>query len=89
MCEQDQEAQQGKRKKSLRRPIALLLVKLSTANSNRILSSLFQISNSGVDKAITKARKMLMEKFVTFYLGKLFFILVCFLEASWYEKFNH
>lgn len=65
ICEKDVE----KGQKSLRTPIALLLMKLRTGNSSAELSSLFRISKSCVDKYISKARKILTKQFLPHYLG--------------------
>lgn len=66
ICENSWNAQ---RKISVRTAIGLLLVKLRTGNSSSILSTLFQMSKAGVNKAISRARMIMSEHFVPLYLG--------------------
>lgn len=55
----------------LRNTIALLLVKLRLGCSNAVLSSIFSMSKSGVNEAITRARKIMMDHFVPKFLGNI------------------
>lgn len=55
--------------RSIRTCIALLLVKLRTGLSNRMLSTLFNIEKCGVRRAITSARRELTETFTPKYVG--------------------
>lgn len=55
--------------RSIRTCIALLLVKLRTGMSNRLLSTLFNIGKSGVRRAVATARKELNEHFTPYNIG--------------------
>lgn len=55
------------RKVSLRNSIGILLTKLRTGNSSSVLATLFQMSKSGINKAITRARKVVTKNFVPRY----------------------
>lgn len=55
--------------RSSRTCIALLLVKLRSGMSNRLLSTLFNIGKSSVRRAITSARKELSLNFTPKYIG--------------------
>ncbi|XP_033213876.1 uncharacterized protein LOC117170935 [Belonocnema kinseyi] len=55
--------------RSSRTCLAILLMKLRTGLSHSILATLFLITRRSVGRAITSARKALMNKFVPFHLG--------------------
>lgn len=55
--------------RSIKTCIALLLVKLRTGLSNRMLSTLFNVEKTGVRRAISTARKELTQNFTPKYVG--------------------
>lgn len=57
------------RVRSVRTCIGLLLTKLRTGISNKLLSTLFNIAKSSIQKAISSARKDLMNNFTHKYIG--------------------
>lgn len=80
ICEQGHSLKTTNRKIPLRTTIGILLVKLRVGCSNSVLSSMFQMTTSGVNKAITRARKVLMKHFVPLNLGEFLIQLVLLLS---------